>query len=78
MADGHLNKCKACTKEDVRENRKLKVDYYREYDRKRGNRQNDEYRKGYYDAFPKKTKARTMVGNAVRDGRLIKDRKSVV
>jgi|GEM_PF-5489211 len=35
MGDGHLGKCKACTRYDVRENRKAHVDYYNEYDRVR-------------------------------------------
>lgn len=35
MADGHLNKCKACTRIDVVVNRVLRVGYYRDYDIKR-------------------------------------------
>lgn len=47
MRDGHLNKCKECTKSDVLDNREEKKDYYMEYDRNRPNhaervRQNSE------------------------------------
>ena len=37
MADGHLGKCKECSKKDVTENRRAKEDYYKMYDMKRAN-----------------------------------------
>ena len=35
MADGHLNKCKECTRRDVQEARKRNIVHYRNYDFKR-------------------------------------------
>ena len=72
MYDGHVNKCKECNKNDVRKNREVKVEYYRAYDVKRGSRKTSGQTKEYRTRYPNKYKAQTMVGNAIRDGKLFR------
>ncbi len=74
MSDGHLNKCKTCSKKDSVENRNKSIERYREYDRNRGNRQDLHYMAEYRDKHPNKYKAHSMVGNAIRDGKLFKEK----
>ncbi len=75
MADGHLNKCRECARADVRLNRRQRIGHYRQYDRDR----NDDLkraaaRRAYQQKQrrnePLKYHARTMAGNAVRDGHI--------
>jgi hypothetical protein len=72
MKDGHLNKCKECTKADVHANRSDNIDYYREYDRKRGSRQSKEDIRSYRKRNPVKWAAHIMVNNKVANGTLVK------
>ena len=73
MADGHLNKCKDCTKLDVAKHREENLERIREYDRKRGSRQSPEYLREYRARFPRKHKATNMVNNAIKCGKLFRE-----
>lgn len=76
-ADGHLNKCKECTKADVRSYRGDNKDKIAEYEYERSKRPDRrlyaaEQGRRHRSENPQKYKARTAVGNAVRDGRLVR------
>lgn len=75
MKDGRVNKCKECNKKDVHENRKSKIEYYRAYDRERGNRQTIEYRRRYQENNPIKRGASALVNKAIHN-KLLKKPKS--
>lgn len=70
MADGHLNKCKTCTKKDSTNHRNNNIDKIRAYDRERGNRQSYEYVKEYRATYPNKYKAHMKLNNELRQGRV--------
>lgn len=90
MADGHLNKCKDCTKKDTKENTDKNKDYYLEYDRQRANLPHRVEARYAYSQTPEgreaarrakdkwqdnnvvKRAAQVLVGNAIRDGKIIK------
>jgi hypothetical protein len=92
MGDGLLGKCKECTKKDARKTRADKLDYYREYDRKRANlphrvQAREQYHewyvencsdrivaahRAYHENNPDKKHAHITTGNAIRDGKLVR------
>jgi len=74
MGDGHLGKCKDCTKQDMRNDRHTKP-RVRQYDRERARlphrvalqkRISEQWRQ----RFPDRKKAQQAANNAIRDGRL--------
>ena len=78
MADGHLNKCKECTKKDVHEHAHGKGREYRlAYDTTRSKLEhrkklNNRTSKEYYEKNPSRTKANSKLNNAVKSGKVYK------
>lgn len=77
MTDGHLNKCKMCARKDVRDNRRKKIDYYRDYDKKRFHTakrmaQAAQYDKNYRSKYPEKRNAHRLLAYAIKCGRVEK------
>jgi hypothetical protein len=74
-SDGRLGKCKDCNKRDVRENYAKRHDYYAAYERMRFStperrKTRMENQRRMRARHPDKYRARQMVGNAIRGGRL--------
>jgi hypothetical protein len=75
MPDGHLNKCKVCTKKDaydLRHNSNSREKILA-YDRARGSRQDNAYLKEYREKYPNKYKAHKLVNNAIRAKKLFSE-----
>lgn len=75
MTDGHLNKCKDCTKSEATKNRWENIDRSREYDRARGKEPHRientvKQTKAWRDEDGRRSKAHLKVGRALKNGAL--------
>lgn len=77
MADGHLGKCKECTKKDANEHREKNIEKVRAYDRARGKRPerikaSQEISALWRKADKRRTACHSAVYYAVKSGKLIR------
>lgn len=77
MGDGHLGKCKDCTRDDVTENRIKNIGRIRQYDRQRAQLPHrrasiNRVAQEWIARFPARHRAHNKLNNAVRDRRIAK------
>ncbi len=75
MADGHLNKCKQCAKQDAAKHRAENIDRLRAYDKQRATDPARKQRasrivRRWREENPDRRRAQVLLGNAVRSGRV--------
>jgi hypothetical protein len=78
MGDGHLNKCKDCTKKDANQHRANNLERIREYDRQRGKladriASNTAVNRAWRAEDKRRQKAHSAVSKALRQGALLKE-----
>ena len=77
MTDGHLNKCKSCTKSDVNKHRSENIEKIRAYDRERAKhpdriQSNINQTKMWRSQDKRRAYAHSQVSQAIKNGKLIK------
>ena len=77
MADGHVNKCKECNKNDVTANRNENIEKIRAYDRERGKiperiKANTEINRAWRQEDARRSLAHNQIARAIRNGSLVR------